>query len=387
MVYKCSEPSVGAMSSSSRANPFVRPGQAPEYPVRFRFPVTWACLSAPMQVALLDAPLRESPVFTAPAPPLTHQPAPVILPNRPIREPMPAPPPAGAQWEMVVPKMSRPTRPQIEAPRAEPSLAELSGAQTPPTAPALLAAVESEHMAAPFFNSGSASHFEWKPALIAAGTLGILIAGAGLATRSWTHAGPEQSGVSRNSGAAVQNAGWEREPAKFAPGSKQDRQLVLYHARASAPDYRLEYEWIPSSKGVGWVFRATDSANYYAARLSLVPWKTTPTLSVEHFAVINGVEGPHTRNFVPLDDGNASTIKIRMDAIQAAFALYVQNFPVDRWIDARLPNGNAGFYQEKNESPAVRSVRLSFFSSAEQEYRGTFPDLLKTAQDQVRSAP
>ena len=79
---------------------------ASEYPIRFRFQITWNYLG-PSGVAHVAAPAKTALIITSPTP---------ILPTAaPVTEPAPPrPTERGAtgegQWEMVIPKMARPQR-------------------------------------------------------------------------------------------------------------------------------------------------------------------------------------------------------------------------------------------------------------------------------------
>jgi hypothetical protein len=82
-------------------------------------------------------------------------------------------------------------------------------------------------------------------------------------------------------------------------------------------------------------------------------------LVVEHFGVLGGVEGPHSRRVVPLG-GNAGLVRVRMDAIGPSFTLSLQGSPADYWTDPRLASGPLGFYDDLGQRPEVQSLRFTF---------------------------
>ena len=92
---------------------------------------------------------------------------------------------------------------------------------------------------------------------------------------------------------------WSRRTA-YVVGAKDPREILIYSGSEDVKNYRIEFAWVPDARGVGWLFRGTDSANYYAANLRLIQGGATPMLSAEHFAVVKGVEGTHARKVITL---------------------------------------------------------------------------------------
>jgi hypothetical protein len=297
-----------------------------EFPVRFRFPVTGLSISAALDPVRADAP-----------PPAADPPVAI----RPV-----ATPDSTAQWEMVIPKMVRPAaRPAAE--------------RRPPAA----RLPQTEH--APSFSilPRSSWAIAWKLTLAAAATIGLI-------TWAW----PRTEAPKLVSPAP--EGGWVRERA-FGAGLKEGRQLICFRTSPKVSDYRLEFDWNPDSKGVGWVFRASDAGNYYGARLGLVPSRANPAVAVEHFTVLSGIESRHSRKLAPLV-GDYSSIGVRMDATASGFTVYVQGNALDSWTDPRLADGDIGFYLERNESPSLQAVQLSFFNPSVPGYKGGFKTLLRS---------
>jgi len=76
---------------------------------------------------------------------------------------------------------------------------------------------------------------------------------------------------SENSATATEmgSVGWISEWASDKTGSARGRQISLYRPSMSMSDYRLEFLGQIESKSLGWVFRASDSRNYYVGKLEL----------------------------------------------------------------------------------------------------------------------
>jgi hypothetical protein len=157
----------------------------------------------------------------------------------------------------------------------------------------------------------------------------------------------------------VETAGtdrWSRQ-ASLPPG----RSMSLYDPSRKESDYRIEFGWVPDTKGVGWLFRMRTPGDYYASRLRLVQPGARLILAEEHFIVSAGVESPHSRKIIPLLN-NSGLVRVRMDAIGPAFSLSLQDDVVDSWTDARLGSGAAGFYDEQGQRPEVQALRFTFIN-------------------------
>ena len=142
-------------------------------------------------------------------------------------------------------------------------------------------------------------------------------------------------------------------------GAKQARQLILYQPSLNATNGQLEFTWKVDDPGVGWIFRARDTANYYAARIKVISPAPSLKLSVEHFTVHLGNEGSHSEK-VLVFPRNEPALRVRMDVAGPSFTLYLQGNAVDYWTDTRLSSGGFGFYEEWHQAAEVRSVRMSF---------------------------
>ena len=146
------------------------------------------------------------------------------------------------------------------------------------------------------------------------------------------------------------------EWASDSMGSSRGRQLSLYRPSMRMSDYRLDFAGHIEKKSLGWVFRAVNSKNYYAGKLEAF----SPGLGVTHFAVIEGVEGPHIQRMLAMPAGAATMFKVRLDARGPRFTISVQNQIVEDWEDGRLKEGGVGFLNEREERGQVASVQISF---------------------------
>ena len=273
-------------------------------------------------------------------------------PNQALKSTSPAPSGPDAKWEMVIPKMERPAH----AMRPQRSLEKTTEKTAPPT-PAPMTVTAAETPTEISFYAGSEASFvprRWKML-----SLGIAVVVVGCAI-AWVRPGGDPVAGSESAPAAAGT--WSRRTA-YVVGGKEPREILIYSGSEDVKNYRIEFAWVPDTRGVGWLFRGTDSANYYAANLRLIQSGATPTLSAEHFAVVQGVEGTHTRKVITLGR-TLGQVLVRMDANGPAFTLYLQGSPADYWTDERFETGSLGFYEERGERPVLQALRFTFFKKS-----------------------
>ncbi len=316
-----------------------------DQPVGFPFRVHWSTLFVALESAKLTVP-------------------PVAL----SKLPLPEPPPfqktgsgSSVQWEMVIPKMDRPSaKPTIATEPIPPALREPLPRPEPLPVPAAGAPT--------VLQIGTERHwvFRVKPgALSFAGKLvvgGALTAAVSipLVLRGYLPHNPEPVETGTRSG------GWMRETSTPA-GAVQPRQLVLYRPSLGAKDCRLEFTWKVSDRALAWTFRAKDPDNYYAMAIHALPPGPSTALSVEHFAVYQGVEGPHSSKVLLLGETNTNmAVQVRMDVNGTTFKLYLEGNAADSWSDNRLAAGALGFLEQPDQPADVDRVRMSFSESASQ---------------------
>jgi hypothetical protein len=315
-----------------------------EYIAWFRFPVTWTYLAeaTPEAVPVLHikpatgmaaAPAVMTLISTAPT--LTLFPADAALTMISGDACGVA---AGAQWEMVIPKMSRPpVVDRLTAPPPRPATisapaAPLKDTATPEYVPPSLL------QAAP---EGTFLNRYWRQIALAGG--GALILGCLLS-----------GNLGGGASAHKMPAAWSHRYSS-PPG----RLLSLYEPSRGEADYSLEFGWVPDAKGAGLVLRVRDENNYYATRLVLQQRAPSLELAEDHFSVLGGVEGAHSRKIISLRN-QAGPVQILMDAIGSALTLSVQGRPVDYWNDGQLSSGALGFFDDTGDRPDVQGLHFTF---------------------------
>jgi len=360
-----------------------------ERAVPFRFTVTWTFVSEAFETPKAAvAPLndRMRGVITAPVDALP-EPQTVLFKgstngDEPVlhdqKNPLPNP---SVQWEMVVPKMVRAVRKatrasEISAPSShsrpvfhQPSESprRLGSEDLRAQPPAIALNTAAEHIpnfcsSSPPFLSRSRQTSLFIKLLLAATAL------AGLAVPVWRHfrsapAAPEIQTTPRA-------GGWTRQlVTRVDPGFNRARELIVYRPSLKATDCRFEFNWRVDGPGVGWVFRAKDTANYYAMRIKVLRPGPSPTISVEHFTVYRGTEGAHAEKVLVVSI-SGPVLHIRTDLAGPSFALYIGGTAVEYWTDTRLTSGGLGFFEEWRQGADVEAVRMSFAPGTEIQREG-----------------
>lgn len=320
-------------------------GNEVEYIAWFRFPVAFTYLDS--------APAEAAPVLTMkPSASLAPSAAVMTLvstaPIVPIVVPAVAPAPvisddtssaATAQWEMVIPKMTRPpARPVVERLSAPPPPAAISA-----PAAASNETVSAQYIPPSFLQGAPDQTFVERHRLkIALGAVALLALGLLL----WGNSG---SGASAHKPPAEWSHRYTTPPGRL---------LSLYEPSRGESDYSIEFGWVPDAKGAGLVLRARDENDYYATRLVLQQPAPNLQLAEDHFTVYGGVESPHSRKIIFLAN-QTGPLQIQMDAIGSAFTLSVQGHPVDYWNDTQLNSGALGFFDESGERPELQGLHVT----------------------------
>jgi hypothetical protein len=367
-----------------------------ERAVPFRFAVTWTFVSeafeppkAAIAAVVAVAPIndRMRGVITAPVDalpePQTGSFKVRTSGDEPVLQGQKNPPSnASVQWEMVVPKMvravPRATRAgEISAPSSHSrsvfhqrpesprnSSSENLRAQPPAIAPNTAAEQPIPNFCSlsPSFLSRARQKSLGIKLLLAATAL------AGLAVPVWKHFTSTPTAAEVRT--TPRSGGWTRQPVtRVDPGFNRTRELIVYRPSLKATDCRFEFNWRVDGPGVGWVFRAKDTANYYAMRIKVLRPGPSPTISVEHFTVYRGTEGAHAEKVLVVSM-SGPVLRIRTDLVGPSFALYIGGNAAEYWTDTRLTSGGLGFFEEWRQGADVEAVRMSFAPGTEIQREG-----------------
>lgn len=136
--------------------------------------------------------------------------------------------------------------------------------------------------------------------------------------------------------------------------------LALFRPTLQLTDCEVEFTGRFEQKGLGFVFRAADTANYQAVKLVLAKPGPLPEIHLVRYTVINGKEGPRIDKVLPFPLGSDTFFTVRMEVRGSDFTLMIQDKMADFWSDDRLKTGGIGFFCGKGESARLRRVNVSY---------------------------
>jgi len=299
-------------------------------------------------------------------------------------------PEASVQWEMVIPKMTRPggrpgqmgrRPPAVEPPRPAGPATELPPAAPPqqwnarePAREAQLPAADREGK-----DEGLPSFLRSPEELpkglrIRAGVslivVGVSVVAIAIAAYlvvnkpAWMTArrGPArtiissaQSRAKAEPTAPVNPSGWISDFAPNTAGSLGPRYISVLRPSLNLTDFRMDFQGRIEKKALGWVFRAKDSDNFYVMKLETVKPGPEAVIALIRFAVIDGVEQPRTEIALPGRTPASAIFKVRLEAVGPRFITWIQEQKVDDWSDNHIPAGGIGTYSEQGERGSFRS--------------------------------
>ncbi|MCE5306262.1 MAG: hypothetical protein LLG20_01330, partial [Acidobacteriales bacterium] len=142
-------------------------------------------------------------------------------------------------------------------------------------------------------------------------------------------------------------------------GLVQTGDLALYRPSMVLSNYRFEFLGQIGDRGIGWVFRAVDTENYYAMKIVFTGNGPMPAAAVVRYAVIDGKAGPKTQLPLPMGARPDMMYRVRVDVDGSNFTAQFQDQIVDVWSDNRLAAGGVGFFSEKGEKAKIRWIEVS----------------------------
>jgi len=152
---------------------------------------------------------------------------------------------------------------------------------------------------------------------------------------------------------------WAETWSYDSAGLVQTGDLALYRPSMALSNYRFEFLGQIGDRGIGWVFRAVDTENYYAMKIVFAGSGPMPAATVVRYAVIDGKAGPKTQLPLPMGARPDRMYRVRVDVDGSNFTAQFQDQIIDVWSDKRLAAGGVGFFSEKGEKAKIRWIEVS----------------------------
>lgn len=143
-------------------------------------------------------------------------------------------------------------------------------------------------------------------------------------------------------------------PSVVPPGS-----LRLWNRSVSLRNYQMEFEGQIEKRSLSWAFRASNAANYYAAKIVITKPGPLPNAGLIHYAMLNGRETDRVQLPLPVTLERGGKYMVRVSVQDDRFVTYLNGQAVSSWTDKRLARGGVGFFSDDDGEQRVSWVNLS----------------------------
>jgi hypothetical protein len=149
------------------------------------------------------------------------------------------------------------------------------------------------------------------------------------------------------------SSGWRFENGLMRPGG-----LRIWDGSRNLADYSFQFEGKVESKSIGWVVRAPNHNNYYAAKLALPERGGVLRPEIVRFSVIQGQESRRQHFPIPVQFERDRFYEYEVRAVGDRILTLVGGRVVDQWRDARFRTGGVGFFSERGDKSVIRWAKL-----------------------------
>jgi hypothetical protein len=148
-------------------------------------------------------------------------------------------------------------------------------------------------------------------------------------------------------------SGWRIDNGLMRPGG-----LRIWDESRNLADYSFQFEGRVENRSLGWVVRAPNHNNYYAAKLSIPERGGSARPEIIRFSVIQGQESRRQHFPIPvvLEKGEFYEYEVR--AVGDRILTIIGGRVVDQWRDARFRTGGVGFFSERGDKSSIRWAKL-----------------------------
>lgn len=148
-------------------------------------------------------------------------------------------------------------------------------------------------------------------------------------------------------------SGWRLENGLMRPGG-----LRIWDESRNLADYSFQFEGRVETKSIGWVVRAPNHNNYYAAKMYIPDRASNTRAEIVRFSVIQGQESRRQHFPLPVILERDEFYAYEVRAVGDRILTLVGGRVVDQWRDARFRTGGVGFFSERGDKASVRYAKL-----------------------------
>ena len=143
-------------------------------------------------------------------------------------------------------------------------------------------------------------------------------------------------------------------PSVVEPGS-----LRLWSRSTPLHNYQMEFQGQIERKSLSWAFRASNPANYYAAKIQITRPGPQPNADLVHYVMLNGHESDRIQLPLPLTLERGSEYRVRLSVQDDHFITYLNGQVISSWSDHRLSHGGIGFFADQDDQQQLSWVSVS----------------------------
>jgi hypothetical protein len=143
-------------------------------------------------------------------------------------------------------------------------------------------------------------------------------------------------------------------PSVVPPGS-----LRLWTRSTGLQNYQMEFQGQIQKRSLSWAFRASNTANYYAAKIVITKPGPLPNAGLVHYVMLNGHEIDRVQLPLPLTLERGGDYRVRVSVQDDRFVTYLNGQAISSWTDKRLARGGVGFFADDDDEQRVSWVNLS----------------------------
>ena len=135
--------------------------------------------------------------------------------------------------------------------------------------------------------------------------------------------------------------------------------LRIWSRSTSLRNYQMEFQGELEKRSLSWAFRASDPANYYAAKLVITRPGPLPNAGLIHYVMLNGKEIDRVQLPLPLTLARGENYRVRVSVQDDHFVTFLNGQAISAWTDKRLTRGGVGFFSDNDDQQKVAWVNLS----------------------------
>src|SRR5579863_5855488 len=135
--------------------------------------------------------------------------------------------------------------------------------------------------------------------------------------------------------------------------------LRIWKKSTSLSNYEFEFMGQIERKSMDWAFRASDTRNYYATKLTITRPGPLPNAGLVRFVILDGRERERVELPLPLTLERGVDYRVRVSVQGSRFLTSVNGQLVSSWSDDRISHGGVGFFSDGGESALLKWVSVS----------------------------